>query len=407
VEIPKIISVDDHLVEPPTLWAERLPAKYRDRGPRVVRLKGTMAPGTKHIGPRIVSDPDDPLSRWCDQWYYDDYIWPLTAAYASVGPLREVTAMTPITYDDVLPGCYQQSARLGDMDTNNTEASLCFPTFPRFCGQAFTERADKELALLCVRAYSDFMIDEWCAGDGYGRLIPLTIIPLWDAGLAAAEIRRCADKGSHSITFPDVPAFLGLPGLHGSFWDPVFRACEDTETVINMHIGSSSTLPKTSDDAPTMVWTALLGQYSQNCLVDWLSSGLLERYKKLRIALSEGQIGWIPYYLERLDSIWNRAANYEADMHERLPRPPSSYFKDRVFCCVFDDEHGLRTRDAIGDRQISFEVDYPHADSTWPTSSETVLKLVTASGMDDREIRRFVRGNAIDFYGLGRWGLSA
>ena len=111
----------------------------------------------------------------------------------------------PLTYDEMRPGCYEQAPRLEDMDENHTEVSLSFPTFPRFCGQTFLEHGERDLALACVRAYNDWMIDEWCAGAGYGRLIPLTLIPLWDPELAAAEVRRCAAKGSFAVAFSGEP----------------------------------------------------------------------------------------------------------------------------------------------------------------------------------------------------------
>jgi predicted TIM-barrel fold metal-dependent hydrolase len=98
------------------------------------------------------------------------------------------------------------------MDANHVEASLCFPnTLPRLCGQTFAERADKELPLLCVRAYNDWMIDEWCSGEAYGRLIPVTIVPLWDAKLAGDEVRRCAERGSHANSFTENPYPLKPP----------------------------------------------------------------------------------------------------------------------------------------------------------------------------------------------------
>ena len=96
--------------------------------------------------------------------------------------------MSPITYDEMRPGCYDPKARVEDMLDNHVEASLCFPTFPRFCGQTFTEAKDRELGEACVYAYNDWMVEEWC-GDSDGHLVPLTIIPLWDAELAAAEVR--------------------------------------------------------------------------------------------------------------------------------------------------------------------------------------------------------------------------
>jgi predicted TIM-barrel fold metal-dependent hydrolase len=317
-----------------------------------------------------------------------------------------VEAATPVAYDDMLPGCYEQAARLADMDANHVEASMCFPTFPRFCGQTFLERADKELALLCVRAYNDFMIDEWCAGDGAGKLIPQTIIPLWDPHLAAAEIRRCADKGSHAVAFSEVPPRLNLPSIHSDHWDPFFAVCDDTDTVINMHIGSSSKLPMTSPDAPIAVAIALTAQNAEAAFADWLMSGKLSRFPNLRIAFSEGQAGWIPFVLERLESIWERSIRFERGLRERVPQPPSSYIPGRIYSCIFDDLHGLASRDVIGMDQIMFETDYPHNDSTFPHSKEVASKHVAEAGLTDRETWKLVRGNAIECYGLRRYGIT-
>jgi predicted TIM-barrel fold metal-dependent hydrolase len=401
VDLPLIISVDDHIVEPPTLWQDRLPAKYRERGPRVERVFGSMdfGGGKSHA---VVADPDAPGAKWCDQWRYDDLTRPMLAGMVAIGDMREVLATDGVTYDEMARGCWEQSARLADMDANHTEASLCFPTLPRFCGQTFLEREDKELALLCVQAYNDWMIDDWCAGEGKGRLIPLTIIPLWDAEAAAVEIRRCADKGSHAVAFSECPAYLGLPSIHSGHWDPFFAACEETDTVINMHIGSSSRLPSTSDDAPLLVTIALTFQNSQNALVDWLLSGALSRFPDLRIALSEGQVGWMPFLLERIDKAWERGLRYERDAMRRVPDRPSTYIHHRVYGCIFDDLVGLMNREQVGMDQIVFETDYPHEDSTFPHSREVAERLVTAAGLSETETWQFMRGNAIRCYGLDR-----
>ena len=117
------------------------------------------------------------------------------------------------------------------MDTNWTQASLCFPNFPRFCGQTFLEASDRELALLCVRAYNDWMVEEWC-GASDGRLVPLCLVPLWDPQLAAAEVERNAARGVRAVCFSEIPAYLGLPSIHSGEWDPFFAACEATGTVL-------------------------------------------------------------------------------------------------------------------------------------------------------------------------------
>jgi predicted TIM-barrel fold metal-dependent hydrolase len=405
MEIPRIISVDDHVVEPPDLWQSRLPERFRDRGPRIerkkIRLGGGATGGQGSLGFVETDDGD-----WCDIWYYDDLVSPFMMLSAAVG-FGEV-GFNVTTFDEIRKGAWDQAARLEDMDANHTDAAICFPnTLPRFCGQAFYERADKELALLCVKAYNDWMIDEWSAGAGRGRLIPLTIVPLWDAELAAEEVRRCAAKGSHAVTFPENPHPLGLPSIHDKnrFWDPFFVACEETETVVCMHIGSSSKMPSTSPDAPFIISSTLTFQNAMGSLCDYLFSGTLARFPRLTIAYSEGQVGWMPYILERADKLWEERSNNSFGTW--LPEPPSSYIPGRVYGCIFDDLTGLRNRDVVGMDQICFETDYPHADSTFPHSKETLAKISEESQLTEEELYKLARGNAIKAFKLERWGITA
>ncbi len=402
-EIPRIISVDDHVVEPPDLWQDRLPAKHRERGPRVERMRVSQTAVGK--GGRSAAWREDPDGELADVWLYDDVFFPFVMLYAAAG--FDELGQTVTTFDQLHPGAWKQAERLQVMDQNHTEAAICFPnTLPRFCGQTFTEREDKELALACIEAYNDWVIDDWGGGEGHGRLIPVAILPLWDPQLAADEIHRCADKGSHAITFPENPVPLGLPSIHGPerHWDPVFRACEDTETVVCMHIGSSSSMPSTGPDAPFIISSTLTFQNAQGSVLDYIFSGTLERFERLTLAYSEGQVGWLPYVLERADKLWEeRSAN---SFGSWLPNPPSSYIPGRVYGCIFDDETGLRNRDAIGMDQICFETDFPHADSTYPHTKKVLESICAKAGLDDDEIYKLVRGNAIRAFGLERYGIT-
>ena len=222
----------------------------------------------------IVWDDTQPKS---DTWYYEDLVQPHKRHVAAVGFDRDDMTLSPITYDEMRPGCYDPNARLADMDVDHVEASLCFPTFPRFCGQTFAEADDKELALACVRAYNDWMVEEWC-GDSGGRLIPLCLVPLWDVELAAAEVRRNAARGVTAVAFSEIPAKLGLPSLHSGYWEPFFDACDETDTLVCMHIGSSSQMPATSPDAPVAVSATLSFGNAMSSLSDFLFSGVLVRH---------------------------------------------------------------------------------------------------------------------------------
>jgi predicted TIM-barrel fold metal-dependent hydrolase len=230
------------------------------------------------------------------------------------------------------------------------------------------------------------------------------LVPLWDAEGAAAEVERCAAKGSHAICFTESPPDLGLPSVFTDNWEPLWRACEATATVVNMHIGSSSTFPRTSADAPPLVSLALTHEPAERALTDWLCSGILERYSTIKIALSEGQAGWIPFLLERLD---RSQAQWGSMSGAPISRPPSTYVPGRVYACTFDEYTGLALRERIGMGQIMFETDYPHTDSTWPDSAAVAQRMVTNAGLDTSEARALLRGNAIECYGLARYGLVA
>ena len=401
-QIPRIISVDDHVVEPPDLWTSRIPAQYQDRCPRVERDTAIF----NFEGGVFSYEKGVEGGTPCDWWLYDDLVYPFPKLSAAVG--FDELDITPVTFDAIHPAGWIQKERLVAMDENHVDVSICFPNvLPRFCGQTFYEREDKELAMLCVQAYNDWMIDEWCAGDGRGRLVPLTLIPLWDPVAAAAEIHRCAEKGSFAVAFSENPLPLGLPAIHDKdrFWDPFLRACEETDTVVCMHIGSSSKMPSTSPDAPFAVSSTLTFSNAMGSMCDYILSGVFVRFPRLRIAYSEGQVGWMPYVIERMDKIW--AERGDATFGIDLPEPPSSYIPGHVWGCIFDDEIGLRNRDVIGMDQICFEVDFPHSDSTYPHTLDVATKICTAAGLSDEEVYKLMRGNAIDCFGLERFGITA
>jgi len=390
-QVPKIVSVDDHVIEPADVWTSRLPSKYSEVWPRTMQERGHM----NFVGGVFSYEPSDD-GELCDWWLYEDLKVPQTRLSAAAGFDRDEVKVVGITYEEMRKGCWDPVARLEDMDANWTEAQMCFPSFPRFCGQTFMEAQDKELSDLCVKAYNDWMVEEWCGGSN-GRLIPLTIVQLWDADLAAAEVMRNAVRGVQAVCFSEIPPYLGLPSIHSDYWEPFFRACAETSTVINMHIGSSSKMPSTSADAPAAVGSTLTFGNAMSSMTDWLYSGWLEKFPTLKIAYSEGQIGWIPYILERADKVWedNRAWGGFGD---KVPEPPSTYYYRQMYGCFFDDEYGLDNLEKVGVSNVCFETDYPHSDSTWPNSRETAMKLMGHLPPD--LLRKLMRGNAIEMLGL-------
>ena len=369
----KLLSTDDHVIEHPTVWSDRLPAKYRSAGPQIIE-----------VVPEGAADQNRPAHVW----RYEDRLYPQMALNAVAGKPREDFGREPNRYDEILPGCYDPKARVVDMDIDGVQAQLCFPSFPKFAGTVFLAGDDRELARLCVAAYNDFMIDEWCAAAP-DRLIPLILVPFWDPLLAAAEIERCAAKGAKAISFPENPVPLGLPSFHTDHWDPVLSAAQETGMPLCMHFGSSGKAPNTSDDAPFAVSIALFGCNSMYTTADLLFSRVFHKFDRLKVALSEGGIGWVPYMLERIDYTWERHKHYTGiDVDTR----PSDLFRKHIWGCFIDDEAGIKNRHDIGIDRITWECDYPHSDSNWPKSRARAAEML--ADVPDEEVHRMVELNA-------------
>ena len=391
-KIPPIVDVDAHVVEPPDVWSSRLPAKYRDVGPRIVYAP---AGEIKLVGSSYIEAPgtDGPDVAW---WFYEDRQTSIKRYIAAAGVPAEEVTLTGITYEDMRPGCFRPADRIADMTANGVQAQMCFPNYPRFCGQMFLWGNDKELALHCVRAYNDWMVEEWCGGSD-GRLIPLCIVPLWDVQLAVAEVRRNAARGVPAVAFSELPAYLDLPSIHSGHWDPFFEACAETGTVVSMHIGSGTRTPKTSDDAPAAVQGTIIFGNSAASLVDFLFSGVLHRFPDLKLLYAEAQIGWIPYVLERADDVWHTHRGW-AHGQDKCPDLPSGYYFRQVYSCFFKDPVGVAVLDRVGVDNVMFETDYPHQDGTWPQSREAAA--LQFGHLPDDQVHQIARGNAIKLLGL-------
>jgi predicted TIM-barrel fold metal-dependent hydrolase len=362
-----LISVDDHVVEPPTMFDQHWPEKYAGRAPRVVK--------TPEGG---------------DIWEFEGVRAPNVGLNAVAGCPPEEYNLDPTEYTQMRPGCFDVDQRIGDMSACGVLAGLNFPTFPHFCGQFFWRIEDKDVALAAIRAYNDWHIDEW-AGSYPDRLIPLSLPPLWDPELMADEIRRVAAKGCHAVTFSENPSKLGLPSYHTDHWAPFFTACVDEGVVVCLHIGSSSSMPVTAPDAPPDVVMALTPINSLLAVTDILFSGVFNRFPGLQIAMSEGGVGWIPFALERADYVYQHHHRWTgSDFGGKLP---SQVFHEHFWTCFIDDPIGLKLRADVGVDRMMWELDYPHSDSTWPSAPEILWKNL--AGVPEDEINNITHQNAM------------
>ncbi|HVW30946.1 MAG TPA: amidohydrolase family protein, partial [Acidimicrobiia bacterium] len=314
----RLISVDDHVVEPPHVWTGRLPQRWAAAAPRVERR--TLARATAVIGGRPVArssahgailgeaagaSGSGADGAPCDWWLFEDRAVPLTRHAATIGFDRLQMNYDGVTFDEIHDGCYTPEGRLRDMDIDGVEVSVMFASVAGVAGQALLAMRDKDLAAACVRAYNDWFYEEWTEPSG-GRMLPVALAPLWDVTASVAEVERNAARGIPTVGFPDLPARLELPSLHSGDWDPFFAACQETGTAVSMHIGSSGRPPRTSEDMPMAVMANVSCLNSILGLSDWLFSGVLPRFPALKFFLGEAQVGWIPYFLERADTVWER-----------------------------------------------------------------------------------------------------
>ena len=272
-----LISVDDHIVEPPDMFKNHLPAKYRDDAPRLVH----NADGS-------------------DTWQFRDIVIPNVALNAVAGRPKEEYGLEPQGLDEIRKGCFDVDERVKDMNAGGILGSMCFPSFPGFAGRLFATE-DPEFSLALVQAYNDWHVEEWC-GAYPARFIPMTLPVIWDAeavrqggaaqrqaGSALADVqrepvRRWATRASTTTTGRRC----------GRRWSTPTPCC-------NVHIGSSGRLAITAPDAPMDVMITLQPMNIVQAAADLLWSTPIKKYPDLKIALSEGGTGWIPYFLDRVD----------------------------------------------------------------------------------------------------------
>jgi len=369
-ETARPMSADDHLIEPPDLWTARVPARFVDRAPKVVNVNGR------------------------DTWSYNDELTPLM-----MGTCRPLPGFTPTghpgpesigtaNFDEIRPGCYDPVARLEDMDIDGVWGQLLFPNFARFAGHRFYLGVeDLDAGMLFMKTYNDYLLDEWCAPHSE-RLFGSVILPLYDMDLAVAELKRTIDKGAKAISFSENPTVLGLPSVHTDYWDPLWAVANEANIPVCMHIGSSSTLVNTSDDAPATVSLTLTGINSVLACVDWLMSSTLDTFTSLNVVLSEGGVGWVPYILERADKMFHDQRLGNMLVTRELP---SEKFAKNVHVCLVDESFAIRSLADLPLDNLLWEGDYPHGDGLWPDNLAYLKKVM--SDVPDADALKIVETN--------------
>lgn len=364
-----MVSVDDHIVEPPAMWDQHLSVQHQA------------------IKPQMLQD-----EHGADYWMFDGLRTGGIGLNAVAGRVKEEYGCEPSSLTQMRPGSYDIHARIEDMNVNGILASLNFPTVVTFDGGLFQLLENRANALTLLRAYNDWHIDEWC-GSYPGRNIPCAVVPYWDINATVAEIKRVVAKGCHAITFSDNPSLKGQPSIHDPHWEPLWKTCAENNVTINIHIGSGAQAPHASMLSPIDCWIITMPISIVNSAADWLYLSALNRYPNLKISLSEGGIGWIPYFLERADFTFD---HHSAWTHSNFGgKRPSDVFREHFLTCFIDDQFGLKNLDSIGENIVAYECDYPHSDTLWPHAPERLFD--TVQHLTRSQIDKITHSNAMEF----------
>ena len=339
-----VIDVDSHITEPPDLWTSRLPAKYKDDAPHVVRVDGE------------------------DRW-----IMPGGEYGGSPGNLAlaffDGTFPGPPNFDLIHPAAYEAKARVELLDELGIYAQVIYPNIGGFGAAGWTRLPDRKFALACVRAYNDFLAE--FAEVAPNRLLGVTAVPFWDIDAALGEVARSIDLGHRGINFTAKPESFDLPHIWERHWDPLWALAQEAGLSVNFHIGSGN-LGNSYAPAPGIAPRTNLGHVSATLFLnnmqtigDIIFGGVCHRFPDLQFVSVESGAGYVVSALEMLDWQWGHLAVTKENPDYDLC--PSEYFARQISACFwFERESLLASAERLQDNLL-YETDFPHPASQYPS----------------------------------------
>jgi predicted TIM-barrel fold metal-dependent hydrolase len=343
-----LISVDDHVQEPPNLWINRL-SKSR-WGERIPHL--------------------EPTSDGTEQWVVDGQVL-LDGRAGRAGALMADRNREPSRWQEVPAAAYRPADRLKAMDAAGIDYSALYPTVAGLAGEAFGRLKDPELELACVQAYNDWLIEEWTAASE--RFIPQCIVPIWPTEATVGEIKRAVAKGHRGVVFPALPMHLrSVPHVSGPEYDPVWAICEELDVPVCLHAGVSPELQYApfSGLAPALAEAldAVTKPVSSVFVISLYSfSRVLLRHPRLRIVLAESALSWGTLYMEWADHQFE----HDGLAREGYGLKPSEMFHRQCYFTSWFDEVAPFV-EYVGAGHILWSTNLPLATSTWPRTPETI-----------------------------------
>ena len=376
-----IIDADAHVNEPPDLWLERVPSKWKERAPRVEHTERG------------------------DVWLFDNGAqkWPMGLTCTAGQSYFQFNPMGG-RYEDMRPASYDGQARLEEMTLDGIFAQLLYPSVTLKGARIYSK--ERELQLVCVKAYNDWLADDFCANSD-GRLIPQAIIPTTGIDDALEELERAMKSGHRGAIISSFPNGSLEPMPED---DPFWARAQEADIPVIIHIGSFVPPPPTRSKAEPSrgaAWTGLrfvgqaawtkAGGQTLNVVCDVLFSGIFERFPQLKILLVESNIGWIPTLTEQADDMFKRYRWYTG-AYKEMSSMPSEIFHRNFYATFMVDTVGVELRHRMNLNHIMWSTDYPHSGSDWPNSRDTIARVFR--GVPKGEVKRMLHGNAKELFKL-------
>lgn len=375
----RLFSADSHLEISPERWTNRVPEKYRDRAPRLVKLANG--------GDGIIIEAR-PL-----------YVVGLAIA----GKPYERHELTGVNYEGS-EGAGTPEQRLKEQDQDGVDGEVLYTSASNLSFWRGIKNDDAYLSV--VHAYNTFLAEEYCAAKR-DRLIALGAIPTYSVEAAIKELEYCAKAGLKGMMLNTFPNGKSYPSLED---DRFYAAALDLNMPLSVHVAMGlpdGPLFKYDKDPgevafggdPIRVLTRFGGNSGLNA-VQLLLSGVFDRFPKLKIYWAETQVGWLPYYYDQLDDVYKRSKHWMERYFNLKPlkQEPSAYFREHCYWGFIYDRIGMRLRYDIGVDKIMWGNDFPHSAGDWPNSKRVIADLF--SGVPEDEKQKMLIDNAVSFFHL-------
>ena len=370
----RIISSDNHVMEPPDLWTDRIEPKFRDRAPKMTRAES----GT-------------------DWWYCDGKqmvsVMPGTQTGVRFEEPEKLSLHEGGTfYEDVRPGGYIPEEHVKDLDIDGIDVSILYPTLGLLL---FSHVGDSELLSAIFRSYNDWLA-KFCSAFPK-RLKGIAMVNVDEVQDGVKELERCTKMGLPGAMISVYPP-ENKP-YHLPDYEPLWAAAQDLQMPLSLHIGTNRPGPgQQFDDLITMTPTFFINSdhWLRMSVGHMVYYGVFERFPKLQIGSVEVDLAWVPYFLDRLDYSYTQRFNEAHPYRYKEDMLPSDYFHRNVFLSFQEDAMGIRDRHVIGVDSLVWGGDYPHAESTFPRSRQILEEILV--DCTEEEKAKIVGENAARIY---------